>query len=246
MDVKMRYFAFALFVLAACLGARADWDHIIFRSGNELDVKLYQVNDQRIVYSTDRRQQSERFEVPSTDVYMVYVDGQGNVYLTPEGQRVTGEPQRANRRKNDVIYLVSGREIAAENIRITPDVIKYDVRSGGGGFLGRGGGQITEEQLPKNEVFMICYRNGMNDIITPIDTPPAPPVEEPAPEPAEPQYTVVFYSTERGDTLETVAARYGVTVEQLKEWNDLPNQRPTSTLRTGMQLMVYQLQTPAQ
>lgn len=239
----MRVISILLFLFAFSGVARADSDHIIFRTGQEADVKLFQINDQRIVYALDKRPNSERFESPSTDIYMVYIQGQGNVYFTREGQRVTGETQRINRKKTDVIYLVNGGEVAADNIRITPEFIKYDIKNkdnkGQLGFIGRQ--SITEEQIEKDSVFMICYRSGMNDIITPVDTPITPVEEEVQPEDTEPQYTVVFYSTVSGDTLERVASNFGVTVEQLKEWNDLPQQRSQARLRVGLQLMIYQL-----
>jgi LysM repeat protein len=86
---------------------------------------------------------------------------------------------------------------------------------------------------------MIRYKSGMVDIITPIDQP------EPTPEPeatsAEPQLVVVFHEVKRGDTLEKVAKTYNVTVEDLRDWNDISQKtKSTGLLSVGMQLMIYQ------
>lgn len=237
----MRILATFITLCAVALSASAVNDHIILRNGQEHRVKLYQINDRKVVYALDDNQRSERFEVPSTQVYMVYIKDQGNVYFNPDGQRFSGELERVNPSKNDVIYLVAGREIAAENIRITAEDIRYDVRSKGRGMLGMGKGSITENDIPKDSVFMIRYRNGITDIITPIDSIiPAEP-EAPAPVQMETKIVVVTHEVERGDTLAKVAEKYGVTSDQIKEWNDLPaRQRNETPLRPGTTLTIYQ------
>ena len=92
------------------------------------------------------------------------------MYMTPEGKRVTGETNRANAKKYDVIYLVRGAEIAAENIKITENDIHYSIKSKAVGIKGLiGKGSVAETVLAKSEVFMIRYRSGMSDIITPVE-----------------------------------------------------------------------------
>jgi len=44
----------------------------------------------------------------------------------------------------------------------------------------------------------------------------------------------LHYVVERGDAISTIAARYGATVEQIKEWNQLPSDR----VRIGETLLV--------
>ena len=90
---------------------------------------------------------------------MVYIEKQGNMYMTPEGKRVTGETNRANAKKYDVTYLVRGAEIAAENIKITEKDIHYSIKSKAVGIKGLiGKGSVAETVLAKSEVFMIRYR----------------------------------------------------------------------------------------
>lgn len=224
------------------LSAFAVNDHIILRNGQESKVKLYQINDRKVVYALDDNQRSERFEVPSEQVYMVYIEGQGNVYFNREGQRFTGEPERVNPTKNDVIYLVEGREIAAENVRISAEDVRYDVRAKAKGMLGLSKkGQVMENELPKDRVFMIRYRTGITDIVTPIDTIIVEPEPEPEPVQMETKIVVVTHEVAQGETLAKVAEQYGVTSDQIKEWNDLPaRQRNEKPLRAGSTLTIYQ------
>ena len=238
----MKHILSALLLLTAVFGAVAS-DHIIFRDGTEKEVKLYQINDVKIVYE-ELLGNHNQLQVASKDVYMVYIEKQGNVYFTKEGKRITGESERVNAKKLDAIYLVAGSEIGASNIRVTENDIIFETKNkskGFGGLLGKG---VTREStLPKDEVFMIRYKSGMRDIITPIniveevkDTVPTPPAE-----PKKPEFVVLFHSVVRGETLLKVAEKYEVTPEQIIEWNDLPKTSKAKTaLKVGTQLMIYQ------
>ena len=58
---------------------------------------------------------------------------------------------------------------------------------------------------------------------------------------SEPQFVVVFHAVKKGETLEKIATHYQVTIEQVKEWNDLSSKlKPTAQLAVGTQLMIYQ------
>lgn len=216
-------------------------DHIILRNGQEKDVKLYQINDEKIVYSNISDKKGIQYEIPSKDVYMVYIEKQGNVYITPDGKRLTGESKRVDSKKYDVIYLIKGGEIAGENVRITETDILYSINkaTGIGAIIGYKG-SVHDTILNKSDVFMIRYRSGMIDVITPIET--VEQVEETnCNEKQQPEYKVVFHSVVKGETLSKVAIKYDVTSEQLIEWNDLSsNTKPTAPLTAGMQLMIYQ------
>lgn len=231
----------SLFSLSVFAGS----DHIILRNGQESDVTLYQINDTRVVFSYDKKKHSQRHEIPSTDVYMVYIEKQGNVYFDREGKRTTGEPERADPMKYDVIYLTEGGEIPASNVRITSDDIRFDItKKNSDGGLKRlfSGKDVEEQRLEKERVFMVRYRNGMSDVITAIDTPlPEPEPVEPQEESSEPEFVVVFHSVIRGETLAKIAEQYKVKTEQLIEWNDLPSRyKPNTPLKQDMQLMIYQ------
>lgn len=222
------------------------YDHIIYRNGRETDAKLFQITDDKIIFGYIGDKTGIQHEAASKDVFMVYIEKQGNVYINPDGKRFTGETKRADAKRNDVIYLIRGAEIAADDIKITEDGIRYSVRSKGTGITGLiGKGNISEAILDKSEVFMIRYRSGMSDIITPIEN-----IEEQvsdtltdstAVENQQPQFIVIFHAVLKGDNLERISSKYNVTPEQIIEWNDLPQKtKPTTPLVVGTQLMIYQ------
>lgn len=173
---KLKHF-FALCCIAfTAMNTSIAQDHIIFRNGIESDVKLYQINDEKVVYSYIGDKTSSLYDAPSNNVYMVYINKHGNIYITPNGKRITGESKRADVKHKDVIYLVKGAEIAADDEKITESHIRYTVKNKGKGItlgligncLIRNGGS-SEALLEKSEVFMIRYRSGMVDVITPIE-----------------------------------------------------------------------------
>lgn len=218
-------------------------DHIILRNGQEHDVKLYQITNDNVIYSPNGNKAVARETIPTKDVYMVNIEKQGNVYLTKDGKRITGETSRVDRKKYDVIYLVGGGEIGATSITITEDEVKYSPAKKGGLLANILGVPVIEglQSLPNKDVFMIRYKSGMIDVITPIDK-----YEEPEEEVEEidsqtPQFTVLFHAVAKGESLKSVAEQYNVDVSQIIEWNDLPQKsKPSVPLKVGMQLMIYQ------
>lgn len=218
-------------------------DHIILRNGQEFDVKLHQITNDNVVFSPNGSKTVARESIPTKDVYMVSIEKQGNVYLTEDGKRITGEPNRVDPKKYDAIYLVSGGEIGAKSISLTEEEVKY-IPLKKSNILGSlfGGSEENGIQTLKNkDVFMIRYKSGMTDIITPIDKVDAPVEEVKEEEPQTPQYVVLFHAVTKGQDLKTIAEKYGVTVQQIIDWNDLPQRsKPTAPLTVGMQLMIYQ------
>lgn len=239
--IRRPYIFFLLVVIAnvQCLAL----DHIILRNGQEFDVKLHQITNEAISYSINGDKHVARESVPSKDVYMVYIEKQGNIYLTPDGKRVSGEANRVDPKKYDVIYLVSGAEIGAKNIKLTEDAVVYSPIKKGGLLSNIIGTSEAEgiQTLPNQEVFMIRYKSGMIDVITPIDKVDEPQEEIKEEEPHTPQYIVLFHAVTKGQNLKSIADIYNVTVTQIIEWNDLPaKSKPTAPLTVGMQLMIYQ------
>ena len=57
------------------------------------------MTDDKIVYAYIGDNTGTQHEASSKEVYMVYIEKQGNMYMTPEGKRVTGETNRANAKK---------------------------------------------------------------------------------------------------------------------------------------------------
>lgn len=235
-----RYITFLGFLFLTISACKA-YDHIIFRNGRETDVKLYQMTDDKIIYAYIDNVGIQH-EVSKKEVYMVYIEKQGNVYITPDGKHFTGESKRANAKKVDVIYLVRGAEIAAENIKITEDNIQYSVKPKGAGIMGIiGKGNVSETVLAKSEVFMIRYRSGMSDIITPVEIVEVNKTDTISDQKQELQFIVVFHSVAKGENLQKLSSKYNVTSEKIIEWNDLPKKtNPKNPLTVGMQLMIYQ------
>ena len=242
--IKMkRYITLLLvFIFLTISSTCMAYDHIIFRNGQETDVKLHQITDDKIIFGYIGDKTGTQHEVASKDVFMVYIEKQGNVYITPDGKRFTGESKRADAKRNDVIYLIRGVEIAADNIKITENNVHYSVKSKGTGITGLiGKGNISEVVLGKSEVFMIRYKSGMSDIITPIEIVEENVADTVVVENQQPQFIVVFHAVSKGENLEKLSSKYNVTPEQIIEWNDLPQKtKPTSPLTIGMQLMIYQ------
>lgn len=232
--MKAKRVATLLLAIIECFGFLSARDHIILRNGQEFDVKLYQITDEKIVFDYLNGIMGARQEVPSSDTYMVYIEKQGNVYLNAEGKRRTGESKRVDPKKYDAIYLINGAEIGAQNIKISDNDVCYTVGSGIG-LLSKG--NLREYAIDKSDVFMIRYKSGMVDIITPIDKPQ----NDTGVSTAAEAQLVVFHEVKRGDTLEKVAQEYNVSVENLREWNDISQRtKSTSPLTLGMQLMIYQ------
>ena len=220
----------------------ADSDHIILRNGQEFDAKLFQITDEKIIYAEASENGLIQQELSSKEVYMIYIQKYGNMYFTSEGKRISGETKRANYKKNDIIYLVKGAEIPAEQVWVSTDKIKYTQKTKVSGFAGLiKKGNSVESTFDKSEVFMIRYRNGMRDIITPIDISEDTNHGQSQDNGSEPQFVVVFHAVKKGETLEKIATHYQVTIGQVKEWNDLSSKlKPTAQLAVGTQLMIYQ------
>lgn len=219
----------------------AENDHIILRNGIEYDVDLIQISNNKVYFKFTNDKTNERKEIDLSEIYMLYLNKQGNIYISESGERITGESTRVNFKKYDVIYLVKGGEIGARNIKVSNGIVTY-TEYAKGDLLGNIMGKVNavEKSIAQEEVFMIKYRNGMNDILTSIENKPKI-EEEKTEENVEPELKVVFHSVESGETLETISEKYNVTIDNIKEWNDLPKTQPTKrALKVGMQLMIYQ------
>lgn len=239
----MKHLFIVVFVLSVVSLQSLALDHIILRNGQELDVKLHQITNENVIYSPNGNKAVARESIPSKDVYMVHIEKQGNVYLTQDGKRITGETNRVDPKKFDVIYLVNGGEIAAKSIVLTEDVIKYAPAKKGGILTNLlGSPEINGMQTLQNQdVFMIRYKSGMIDVVTPIDKIEEVVEEVKEEEPQTPQYIVLFHAVTKGQSLKAIAQKYNVTVEQIIEWNELPaKSKPAAPLTVGMQLMIYQ------
>lgn len=219
--------------------AAAQEDLMIFRDGSEKRAKVIQVADKRITYKLSEKKKTQEMYANPKDVYMIHFKERGNVYITPEGKRITGE-NRKNDKDADLIYLIKGKEIQAYNLQVLEYIITYlDERPKKKHF-------IPSNSISKDEVFMIKYKDGTKDMITDIsngqndtevNTNEEPKQEEQV---KENELQVVFHNVKKNETLTIISKRYGLKIADIKEWNDLPEKmKPNTRLQAGMQLMLY-------
>lgn len=215
----------------AFISAKADV--ILLRDGSEIHADVQQLSDDRVVYQINKNDIA-RF-VDTRDVYMIKFDKRGNIYITPDRKRITGE-NRPLPKGVDVVYLITGAEYPAYNLVVDLEKVS---------FLPS---KPSKKQVPvaqvfsRNEVFKIRYSDGTIDVITSLIAPEPAPVEvaEAKAEEEKPEFQVVFHTVAKKETLKSIGEKYGVTPEDIISWNDLsPKTRPAAYLTQGLQLMLY-------
>lgn len=75
------------------------------------------MTDDKIVYAYIGDNTGAQHEASSKEVYMVYIEKQGYMYMTPEGKRVTGETNRANAKKMMSYILSEERKSLLKTLR---------------------------------------------------------------------------------------------------------------------------------
>ncbi len=216
-------------------------DMILFRDGHNIDVKITQVVKDQIFYKLSSKKDAPELSVDIADVYMIKFASRGNVYITADGKRVTGENQKIDKEAN-LIYLITGKEIQAFNPKVGTDIITYQLTP-----KAKKGMTPQMGAVPLSDVFLIEYADGTRDVITDLSGAVMPKTaviipDEPKEETPEhkPALKVVFHTAKSGDTIDSVASRYGVTPQEIIEWNELPAKtRTTARLKVGMELMLY-------
>lgn len=241
----MKHLVSFIFLLSCALSLSAK-DRIMLRSGLEMSVKVVQVGNEQIIYKESDDEDASEQALDIKDVYMISYETRGIVYITQDGKRVSEDAVSTKRIKEKApqwVYLVEGKVYPAYNLQILEDQIVFDRIVGvKKGFLSNKV-EMASMALKKEEVFLIKYLDGSKDIITEFK--PKEPQKNPEPEteveePQEEEQQVIFHNVKSGDTLAKLAKRYNVTIEDIKEWNDLPEKlKPTARLQTDMQLMLY-------
>lgn len=221
-----------LFLIITCIPARADL--ILLRDGSEILASVQQISDDRVVYQINRNDIT-RF-IDTRDVYMIKFDKRGNIYITPDRKRISGE-NRSIPRDVDLVYLVDGAEFIAYNLHVGVDKISFLPSKPNKKSL------PVAQEFDRNKVFKIKYADGTIDIITSLIAPPAPLVVE-TPETdqtePEPEFQVIFHKVEKKETLASIGEKFSVSPDDIIKWNELsPKTRPTQYLTPGLQLMLY-------
>lgn len=235
-------------LLFSSLQLMAQEDLIIYRNGNEKNVKLVMVSSDLVTYRENSKNTTE-FQDSLKNVYMLKFSKRGNVYITEDGKRMTGENQKISKEAN-LIYLISGREIQAYSLRIEDDKVLYDSKKESGGIFNRKRTSNSAETIPLSDVFFIKYSDGTKDLIKDISAEAIRKEKEEAERLAREQAEleeakknekkVVFHQVKRGETLGSIAKKYKVSSAEILEWNDLPRTYKLATrLKADMQLMIY-------
>ncbi len=223
---------FIIFIFVALLPVKADL--ILLRDGSEILASVQQISDDRIVYQINRNDIG-RF-IDTRDVYMIKFDKRGNIYITPDRKRISGE-NRPIPRGVDLVYLVDGAEFIAYNLHVGVDKISFLPSKPNKKSL------PVAQEYDRNQVFKIKYADGTIDIITSLlAPPPAPVAETPEVNQTEPQpeFQVIFHTVEKRETLASIGEKFDVSPDDIIKWNELsPKTRHTSFLTPGLQLMLY-------
>ena len=236
----MRYLISSIVLLFCALSVTAK-DIIMLRNGLEKEVYVVQVGNDKIVYKASKGKKAIEQFLNLEDVYMIFYEKRGIVYITQDGKRVSEDAESlkalGKKKVSSWVYLVKGKIYPAYDLRISEDAIEFKRLSGK---------DFSSMIFNKNDVFLIKYSDGTKDIITefkPKEAPKPAIIKTPEVKPEEPVedvQQVIFHNVKSGDTLAKLAKRYNVTVEEIKEWNELPAKlKPTARLQTDMQLMLY-------
>lgn len=230
-------FLVSLFIPGLSLYA-AQHDLILLRNGMEAEAIVELVDDNEIIFRIDKKSPSQTIDIH--EVYMIKFAKRGNVYITPDGKRITGENQVIDK-DADVIYLVSGGEVPAYNLKVSDYHVSFLANKPKNKKV-----IPIAQTLSRSDVFLIKYKDGTKDKLSDISVKKvveSHPVEseiETSTELQEEPLQVVFHSVSKGETLASVAKKYGVGTDEIIEWNDLPAKlRPNSRLQLDMQLVIY-------
>ena len=234
-----------LLILSFLLFSGGNQDFLILRTGEDVPGKIIQASDDVItILVSDKNNphynDKENTTIPTSNVYMLHYKDRGNFYINSSGHRVSGEKQKLDD-KADIIYLVRGAEIPAYDLQVGETKITYRATKKKTKALS------SNVSVNREDVFMIVYTDGSRDVFTDLSRPvveeapqPEPVVEETAPAEEEEELKVVFHTVKRGDSLESVAKQYAVTVDDIVLWNELSSSlNPKGQLTIGLQLMVY-------
>lgn len=209
-------------------------DFIILKNGDELSGKVSKISDKEVSLSVKSgglfRQSSEEQTIPTSQIYMVKSDKRGTTFFI-DGKRVIRETIKPDK-SADYIYLVAGGEIPAWQLNLDNGIISFQKDKTKKRAMSNIGA------YPVEEVFMVRYNDGSKDIFTDLDA-----VSNTSNVKSDngnnAPLKVVFHDVLRGETLGSIAEKYGVEVEQIKQWNEFPAHfNPGTSLKVGSQLIL--------
>lgn len=209
-------------------------DFVILANGEEIECKLNSVSDESIQIAITRRSGLKKHTMtetyPLNEVYMIKGGKRGTTFIV-DGKRII-KPSSDIPKDANIIYLLEGGEIPAWNITLGANgVVSYKKEKK----------TFEDQHLLASQIFMIKYADDSKDIFnSPLAVAQKKEEAESKPEPeSKPELKVVFHTVKKGETLAGIAKRYDVTVDDIKEWNELggalsDQYRP----KANMQLMI--------
>lgn len=230
---KVLSFTFAI-TLAMSLSAQ---DYILMRNGDDYNCKIAKINDKSVSFTVKKRgslfkSESVEHTLPLDEVFMIKNEKRGTTFIV--GNNRIMKPSVEIDKTADVLYLVKGEEIPVWQISLSNGILSYSKDKT------RKKAMSNVGAVPIEEVFMVRYSDGSKDIFTDLHDMPADSGNDSAPASGEQrQLKVVFHNVKAGDTLGSIAERYNVSVDDIKEWNELnksfkESYRPAG----GTQLMI--------
>lgn len=191
-------------------------DFVILANGEEIDCKLNSVSDESIQIAISRRSGLKKHTMtetyPLNEVYMIKGGKRGTTFIV-DGKRII-KPSSDIPKDANIIYLLEGGEIPAWNITLGANgVVSYKKEKK----------TFEDQHLLASQIFMIKYADDSKDIFnSPLAVAQKKEEAESKPEPeSKPELKVVFHTVKKGETLAGIAKRYDVTVDDIKEWNEL-------------------------
>lgn len=243
----MRSYIFLIFVLAGSLSSFCK-DVVIFRTGAEYEGDVKDITPKEILfcpYSSatflDSTARDGLVKLNPKLLYLLRLEGRGNYYFTEDGKRITGEMRKEISKDADAIYLLSGKEIISYHTVIDRDrvIVQPEKKNKISKLLSKR--PIMTEEIAISDIFFIRYADGkrefFNELIPSI-------IEENTTDKPQ-EIKIKFYTVKKGETLADIARKNGVSVEDIKKWNEYPDSyKPSRRLVSGEQIMLYITDNP--
>ena len=230
----VRKVSFLLILLMSNVAIGYADDIILLKNGDELSGKVSKISDKEVTVSVKSgglfKQSSELRAIPTEEIYMIKTDKRGTTFFI-NGKRVIKESVKPDK-SADYIYLVEGGEIPAWQLSLENGIISFQKDKTHKRAMSNIGAYSVDK------IFMVRYNDGSKDIFTDLYSVMAV-AEETDKALDNTQLKVVFHDVLKGETLGSIARQYGVEVEQIKQWNELPGQyNPGTSLKAGSQLIL--------
>ncbi len=205
-------------------------DGVILRNGEETSGKLLMITD---TYVSFKGKKNKLVDFKLEDVYCIKRDSREDIFYTRTGERKS-MPKNEYQSGCDRIYLVDGEEIIGWGASISGQTLSYRTSKDKQRALS------SNQDIPVERVFMVVYSDGSKDVLNKIDLRKPEPEKKEEPAKSEQQLQVIFHNVEKGETVKSIAAKYDVSIEDFRDWNDISSKiSNTQRLPVGKQMVIY-------